>query len=63
MYSRTALYGHPPNTDTSLLRTVFFVYRERKPSHAFSLNSTHLFRTPLMSGTDTFFLLNQPILI
>ena len=25
MYSRTSLYGHLPNTDTSLLRTVFYV--------------------------------------
>ena len=24
-YSRTSLYGHPPNTDTSLSRTVFLV--------------------------------------
>ena len=31
-YSRTPLYGRKPlNTRTSLLRTVFFVRRERKP--------------------------------
>ena len=54
MYSRTALYGHPLNTETSLLRTVFFVYGEREPSHAFSLNSTHLFRTPLMRQRTLF---------
>ena len=27
-YSRTPLYGHPFSTDTSLLRTGFFVLRE-----------------------------------
>ena len=31
-YSRTPLYGRKPlNTRTSLLRTVFFVCRDRKP--------------------------------
>ena len=30
---QTSLYGHPLNTDTSLLRTVCFVPGERKPLH------------------------------
>ena len=33
IYSETLLYEHPPNTNTSLLRTVFFVPGERKFSH------------------------------
>ena len=43
-YSRTLLYGHPLNTDTSLLRTVFFV-RWGKKALTFSLHSTRLLRT------------------
>ena len=32
-YSQTSLYGHPLNTDSSLLWTVCFVPGERKPLH------------------------------
>ena len=32
-YSATPLHGHPLDTDTSLLCTVCFVPRERKPIH------------------------------
>ena len=38
--SHTTLYGHPLKTDTSSLRTVFFVPRERKPLHLRTLSMT-----------------------
>ena len=38
------LYGHPPNTDTSLLRTVCLVHREDSPL-TFSVNSTRLMQS------------------
>ena len=41
-YNQTLLYGHPLNTDTSLLRTVCFVPGERKPLHFHYKNSTRL---------------------
>ena len=48
-YSQTPLYGHPLNTDTSLLRTISFVPGEIN-SVTFSLNSTHFIRTPRQYG-------------
>ena len=56
MQSRTPLCGHPLNTDTSLLYGQFFnfIYGKRKPCLAFSLNSNHLFRTPLMRQRTLF---------
>ena len=45
---RTPLYGHPLNTETLLLRTVFFVPGKKK-APAFCLNSTRL------CGQRTFF--------
>ena len=49
-YNQTLLYGHPLNTDTSLLRTVYFVPGERKPLHFHYKNSTRLIYmdTPLI---------------
>ena len=41
-YNQTLLYGHPLNTDTSLLRTVCFVPGERKPLYFHYKNSTRL---------------------
>ena len=43
-YSQTPLYGHPLNMDTLLLWTVCF--SPGKESSYFSLNSTHIIRTP-----------------
>ena len=40
-------YGHPPSTDTSLLRTICLVPGERKP---LCLNSTGLIQTPRQYG-------------
>ena len=48
-YTQTPLYGHPHNTETSLLRTVFHVPGKRIPL-TFSPNSTRLIRTPRQSG-------------
>ena len=48
-YSQTPLYGHPLNTDTSLLRTISFVPGEIN-SVTFSLKSTHFIRTPRQYG-------------
>ena len=54
------LYGHPLNTDTSLLRTVVFV-AVKSP---YSLNSTRLIQTPVnMRTTDTCFVPNKQIVM
>ena len=54
------LYGHPLNTDTSLLRTVVFVAVEIP----YSLNSTRLIQTPVnMRTTDTCFVPNKQIVM
>ena len=44
MYSEIVLYGHPLNTDTSLLWIVCYPWG--KKAHTFSLNSTLLIWTP-----------------
>ena len=46
-YSRTPLYEHPLNKDTSLSRTVCFVPRERKPLHFLYIQPTVTFYGPL----------------
>ena len=49
-YSQTPLYGHPRNTDTSLLRTIFLV----PSSYIFSnkFNPLNTYGHPV--NTDTF---------
>ena len=54
------LYGHPLNTDTSLLRTVVFVAVESP----YSLNSARLIQRPVnMRTTDTCFVPNKQIVM
>ena len=47
LHSQTTLYGHPLNTDASLLHTVCLSLE--KKAFTFSLNSTHLIQTLSMA--------------